>query len=68
MSWWLRTRSPRATRTAMHRAAGIRQCSMAITPISSMKVTGMLPTLIITMSTEPAGRRHQEHRDDDQAQ
>ena len=32
-----------------------------------MKVIGMQPMLIITMSTEPPGRAAKEHRDDDQA-
>ena len=52
---WLRIPSPRVTHTATHPAADIQRYSMAITPISSMKVTGMQPTRIITMSTEPAG-------------
>jgi zinc transport system permease protein len=54
-----RAHGHRATHIAMPRARGIRQCSMAITLISSTKVIGMLPMLIITMNTEPPGRRRQ---------
>ena len=65
MSSSLRTRSPKATRTNMHRAAGIPQCSMAITQISSTKDIGMQHMLIITMSTEPWAESAEEHPDDD---
>ena len=49
----------------MHRVAGIPQCSMAITQISSTKDIGMQHMLIITMSTELWAESAEEYPDDD---
>jgi hypothetical protein len=65
MSSSLHTRSPRATRTNMHRVAGIPECSTATTPTSSTKDTGTQPMLITTMSTESPANAAEEHQDDD---
>jgi len=43
----------------MRLAAGIRPYSTVTTPTLSTKVIDMPPMLIITMSTEPPGRRRQ---------